>query len=327
MDGREHYSFILASSIAPLLGVVAAVVLLWDRLVTPADLIAFGVMYVIAGLGVSTGYHRLLAHRSFKTYRPLRVFFASAGAMAGQGPPLIWTAHHRHHHRVADKPGDPHSPYLEEEPGIAGAVKGLWHAHLGWLFDKNLSSDPIRYCPDLARDKDMRVISKYFLAFVAAGIVLPGLIVLAITGSWVGFLTGALWGGLVRFFCSNHITYAVNSIGHYYGRRRFDTPDESRNVAWLSLLSFGESWHNNHHAFPRSARHGLAWWEVDISALVIRTLAATGLAWDVITIDGERMTRRAEGLKRVGGGRAAVAQPPRPLAERIDTLVGAADVE
>jgi stearoyl-CoA desaturase (Delta-9 desaturase) len=327
MDGREHYSFILAASIAPLLGVLAAAVLLWDRMVGPADLVAFVVMYVVAGLGVSTGYHRLLAHRSFKTYRPLRVFFASAGAMAGQGPPLIWTAHHRRHHRVADKPGDPHSPYLDEEPGIRGAIKGLWHAHLGWLFDKKLSSDPIRYCPDLARDKDMRVISRYFLAFVAAGIVLPGLIGLAITGTWEGFVTAALWGGLVRFFFSNHITYAVNSIGHYFGRRRFETPDESRNVAWLSVLSFGESWHNNHHAFPRSARHGLAWWEVDISAMVIRVLAATGLAWDVVTIDEERMTRRAEGLKRVGGGRAATAQPPRPLAERTDTLVGAADVE
>lgn len=327
MDGRDHYSFILASSIAPLLGVIAAVVLLWDRMVGPADLVAFAIMYVISGLGVSTGYHRLLAHRSFKTYRPLRVFFASAGAMAGQGPPLIWTAHHRRHHRVADKPGDPHSPYLNDEPGIQGALKGLWHAHLGWLFDKKLSSDPIRYCPDLARDKDMRVISRYFLTFVAAGIVLPGLIGLAITGTWEGFATGALWGGLVRFFFSNHITYAVNSIGHYFGRRRFETPDESRNVAWLSVLSFGESWHNNHHAFPRSARHGLAWWEIDISAMVIRALAAVGLAWDVITIDEERMTRRAEGLKRVGGGRSATAEAPRPLAERTDSLVGAADVE
>jgi stearoyl-CoA desaturase (Delta-9 desaturase) len=162
---------------------------------------------------------------------------------------------------------------------------------------------------------------------VVAGIILPGLIGLAITRTWEGFVLAALWGGLVRFFFSNHITYSVNSIGHYFGRRRFETPDESRNVAWLSILSFGESWHNNHHAFPRSANHGMRWWEIDISAMVIRALAAVGLAWDVIHIDEERMERRAEGLLRVGGGRLAAAQPPEPLAERKDAMVGVADVE
>jgi stearoyl-CoA desaturase (delta-9 desaturase) len=327
VDGRKHYGFILASSILPLLGVIAAFVLLWNRIAGWPDLVVFAVMYVVAGLGVSTGYHRLLAHRSFRTSRPIRIFFTAAGAMAGQGPPLIWAAHHRRHHRVADKPGDPHSPYLDEEPGIKGALKGLWHAHLGWLFDKNLTSDPIRYCPDLARDKDVRFISKYFLAFVGAGILLPALLDWGLTGTWLALATGALWGGLVRFFFSNHITYAVNSIGHYFGSRRFETPDESRNVAWLSVLSFGESWHNNHHAFPRSANHGMRWYEIDISAMVIGGLSAVGLASNVIHIDDERMDRRAEGLKRVGGGRRAAAAPPKPLAEREDALVGVADVE
>jgi stearoyl-CoA desaturase (delta-9 desaturase) len=330
MDGREHHGFILASAILPLLGVLAAFVLLWNRMAGIPALIAFAVMYVIAGLGVSTGYHRLLTHRSFKTYRPLRIFFASAGAIAGQGPPIIWAAHHRRHHRFADRSGDPHSPYAEEEPGFKGAVKGLWHAHMGWLFDLRLSSEPIRYCPDLVRDKDMRFISKHFFFFVAAGFVLPGLIGFALTRTWEGFAIGALWGGLVRFFFSNHITYAVNSVGHYFGSRRFETSDESRNVAWLSVVSFGESWHNNHHAFPRSATHGMRWWELDISALVIRALAAAGLAWDVILIDPERMTRRAEGLLKVGGGRHAVnvEAPPRPLAERRkDELVVVTDVE
>jgi stearoyl-CoA desaturase (delta-9 desaturase) len=328
MDGRAHYGFIIGSSVLPLLGVIAAIVLLWNRLVGPSDLIVFGIMYVVAGLGVSTGYHRLLAHRSFKTYRPMRIFFASAGAVAGQGPPLIWTAHHRRHHRVADKPGDPHSPYADQEPGIRGALKGLWHAHMGWLFDSSLSSDPIRYCPDLARDKDMRFISRYFLAFVFGGVVLAGLIGLALTGTWQGFLTGALWGGLVRFFFSNHITYSVNSIGHYFGRRRFSTPDESRNVAWLSVLSFGESWHNNHHAFPKSANHGMRWYELDISALTIRGLESVGLAWDVVRIDRERQDFRAQGLKKVGDGRTAASEPPKPLAERKEAVgAGVADVE
>jgi stearoyl-CoA desaturase (delta-9 desaturase) len=327
MDGRKHYGFVLISAILPLLGLVVAVVLLWNKGVWLSDLIVFGVMYVIAGLGVSTGYHRMLAHRSFKTTRPIKIFFAVAGSMAGQGPPIIWTAHHRRHHRVADKPGDPHSPYQDHEPGILGALKGLWHAHMGWLFDKSLSSDPIRYCPDLVRDRDMRIISRYFLPIVAAGVVLPGLLGLAISGTLRGFLAGMLWGGLVRFFVSNHITYAVNSIGHYFGRRRFATPDESRNVGWLSLLSFGESWHNNHHAFPRSASHGMRWWEVDISAMVILLLEKTRLASDVIRIDRDRQERRAEGLLTVGGGRMADSAPDRPLAERKAATVGVADVE
>jgi stearoyl-CoA desaturase (delta-9 desaturase) len=327
VNRRQHSGFIIISSVLPLLGLVVAIILLWNQEVGPSDPIVFGVMYVIAGLGVSTGYHRLLAHRSFKTYRPLRIFLAAAGAIAGQGPPLTWTAHHRRHHRVADKPDDPHSPYLGHGPGLRGALRGLWHAHLGWLFDKELCADPIRYCPDLARDKDMRFISKYFIWFVLGGVVLAGVLGFALTGTWQGFATGVLWGGLVRFFFSNHVTYSVNSICHYFGRRRFDTPDESRNVGWLAVLSFGESWHNNHHAFPRSASHGMRWWEADISAIVIRGMEAVGLAWDVIWIDRERQESRSKVLSRVGGGRMATLTPPRPLAERKEVEVGVADIE
>jgi stearoyl-CoA desaturase (delta-9 desaturase) len=328
MDGREHYAFILISALLPLFGVAAAIALLWNQLVGPADLVVFGIMYVIAGLGVSTGYHRLLAHRAFRTTRPLRIFFAAAGAMAGQGPPVIWVAHHRRHHRVADKPGDPHSPYHDEEPGIRGALKGLWHAHMGWLFDKGLSSDPMRYCPDVLRDKDMRFISKYFVWFVVGGVVLPGALGLAMTGTWFGALTGALWGGLVRFFVANHITYAVNSIGHYFGRRRFATPDESRNVGWLALFSFGEAWHNNHHAFPRSASHGMRWYELDISAMIIRGLEKIGLASHVIRIDRDRQEAKAIAWAKLGGGRHARSNPDKPLALRARTSsVGIVDVE
>lgn len=333
MDGREHYLYIVVFSILPLVGVVAAGFFLWNSLAGPSDMVALVVMSIITGLGVSTGYHRLLAHRSFKTNRFLKIFFTVGGAMAGQGPPLIWVAHHRRHHRIADKPGDPHSPWFDDEEGVRGAIKGLWHSHLGWLFDTKLTSDPVRYCPDLARDKDIRFISRYFVTFVLAGIVLPGLIGLALTGTLAGFLTGMLWGGLVRMFIGNHVTYAVNSIGHYFGRRRFDTPDESRNVAWLSILSFGESWHNNHHAFPRSANHGMRWWEIDLSAITIRLMELTGVAWDVIRIDRERQERRQAGLVDVGGGRRAPSAPPKPLAERGQAstkdavAVGVADVE
>lgn len=329
MDGREHYWFILVSSVGPLLGVALAVVLLWNTAVGVSDVIAFAVMYVIAGLGVSTGYHRLLAHRAFSAGRPLRALFTASGAMAGQGPPLTWTAHHRRHHRVADKPGDPHSPYADEQPGLKGALKGLWHAHLGWLFDEDLSSDPVRYCPDLARDRDVRFISRHFVAFVMLGLLIPGAIGYLLTGSLLGFATGVLWGGLVRFFVGNHITYAINSIGHYLGARRFATADESRNVAWLALPSFGESWHNNHHAFPRSFTHGMRWYELDLSALMIRGLEKVGLVWDVVRIDRDLMERKADSLRRIGGGRQAPSAPPRPLAEHggEGRPVGVADVE
>jgi stearoyl-CoA desaturase (delta-9 desaturase) len=316
VDGREHHTFILVTSIAPFLGVAASIVLLWNQAVGWSDMVALGVMYAIAIMGITVGYHRLLSHRSFKTSRPLRFFFAAAGAMAAQGPPVIWTAHHRRHHRVADRPGDPHSPYDIEEPGIRGALRGLWHAHLGWLFDRGLTSDPIRYCPDLARDKDMRFISKHFVAFVLLGLLIPGLIGLALTQSLLGFATGVLWGGLVRIFLANHVTYAVNSIGHYFGRRRFETVDESRNVAWLAVPSLGDSWHNNHHAFPRSYTHGMRWYEVDLGAILIRALEKLGLVWDVVRIDPEAMERKAESLAKVGGGRGAALEPLPPLAEK-----------
>ncbi|WP_405160285.1 acyl-CoA desaturase [Nocardia sp. NBC_01499] len=316
MNGREHYFYIIAASILPFVGVIAAMILLWNSLVGPADLVVFVIMSVIGGLGVSIGYHRLLAHRAFKTNRPLKIFFVTAGAMAGQGPPLIWVAHHRRHHRVADKAGDPHSPYYNGEVGFVGMMKGLWHSHLGWLFDKDLTSDPVRYCPDLCRDSDIRFLSINFLPVVLAGLLLPGLLGLALTGTLAGFLTGILWGGLVRMFIGNHVTYAVNSIGHVFGRRRFDTADESRNVAWLAIPSFGESWHNNHHAFPRSARHGFRWWEVDLSAMTIFSLEKLHLASDVIRIDPVKLQQRADGLTRVGTGRSAPHQPSRPLAER-----------
>ncbi|NJQ07282.1 acyl-CoA desaturase [Streptomyces lonarensis] len=323
MDGREHRWFILTASVVPLLAVLAGMVLLWNRVFGWTDLLVLVIMYVVAGIGISTGYHRMLTHRSFQTYRPIRVALATAGAMAGQGPPIIWAAHHRRHHRVADKEGDPHSPHLDFEPGFRGAAAGIWHAHLGWLFNSRLTSDPLRYCPDLTREKSLRWLSENFVLVVAAGIVLPGVLGFALSGgSPAAFLTGMLWGGLVRIFLVNHMTYAVNSIGHYFGRRRFTTTDESRNIAWLALPSFGEAWHNNHHAFPRSARHGMRWWEVDLSAVFIWGLERTRLAWKVIRIDTERLSMREAGVSRVeaaGADRDALLRGQQdlvPLAER-----------
>ncbi|MEV8015151.1 acyl-CoA desaturase [Streptomyces sp. NPDC086554] len=323
MNGKEHRWFVLAASVIPLIALPAAMVLLWNSVFAWTDLVVLVVMYAISGLGISVGYHRLLTHRAFETRGPIRVALATAGVLAGQGPPIIWASHHRKHHRVADKEGDPHSPHLDFEPGFKGAIAGMWHAHLGWLFDENLASDPMRYCPDLVREKPLRWLSEHFAAVVAAGVVLAGLLSFALSGgSLQAFLTGMLWGGLVRIFLINHVTYAVNSIGHYFGRRRFSTTDESRNVAWLALPSFGEAWHNNHHAFPRSARHGMKWYEADLSAVFIWGLEKTGLAWKVIRIDPERMTMREAGISRVSGSAVgeqellAGQQKIVPLAER-----------
>lgn len=301
MSGREHRWFILAASVIPLMAVFAAMILLWNSVFGWSDLAVMAIMYVISGFGISTGYHRMLTHRSFETYKPIRIALTTAGVMAGQGPPLIWAAHHRKHHRVADKPGDPHSPHLGFEPGFKGALAGLWHSHLGWLFDVELTSDPLRYCPDLAREKSLRWLSMHMLPVVSAGVLLPGLTAYAITGSPQAGLTGLVWGGLVRIFLINHMTYAVNSVGHYFGRRRFETTDQSRNVAWLSVPSFGEAWHNNHHAFPRSARHGLKWYEIDLSAMLIWSLEKTRLAWNVIRIDSDRLTMREANVSRIDG--------------------------
>ncbi|MGW2473266.1 acyl-CoA desaturase [Streptomyces sp. NPDC001665] len=323
MDGLKHRWFILGASLIPLVAVFGAMVLLWNRIFGWSDVVVLVIMYAISGFGISAGYHRMLTHRSFETYKPIRVALATAGVMAGQGPPLIWAAHHRKHHRVADKPGDPHSPVLDFEPGFKGTMAGLWHAHLGWLFDVNLTSDPMRYCPDLVREKSLRWLSEHLVLVTASSVVLPGLIAYGITGGdWRAGLTGMLWGGLVRIFLINHMTYAVNSVGHVFGRRRFDTTDQSRNVAWLSIPSFGEAWHNNHHAFPRSARHGMKWYEVDLSAILIWSLEKTRLAWKVVRIDPERMEMREAGVSRVNAASAdkrqllETQQNIAPMAER-----------
>jgi stearoyl-CoA desaturase (delta-9 desaturase) len=312
LTGKTHRYFIITASILPPIGVGVAIVLLWNDLVGWRDLALLAGMYAIAAFGVSAGFHRLLTHRAFKTYKPIRLALATAGTLGAEGPPIIWVSHHRRHHTLSDQEGDPHSPHLHGEEGIRGQLKGFWHAHWGWLFKEELTSDPFVYAPDLVREKEMRWISQHFLGIVVAGIVLPGLIGFAITGGEpLAFVTGVLWGGLVRIFLLHHATYAVNSIGHIAGARRFATSDHSRNVAWLALPSFGEAWHNNHHAFPTSYRHGMRWWEVDLSALFILGLEKLGLAWDVVRISPERER------KKLPGGPLAGA-PPEPPAAPLD---------
>ena len=266
---------------------------LWERALHWHDIVVFLVVYAGTGLGITVGFHRLLTHRAFKTRRWVRATFAAMGSAAIEGPVISWVADHRKHHVYADQEGDPHSPHVDHGVGWRGALRGLFHAHVGWLFLHDQRAAKDRFARDLLDDPAIRFVDRTFVLWVALGLLVPFGLGYALGGSLGAGLTGLLWGGAVRMLVLHHVTYSINSLCHFFGSRRFDTDDHSRNLLWLAPLSFGESWHNNHHAFPTSARHGLRPWEVDISAAVIRGLESVGLAWDVVRVSGERQVARA----------------------------------
>jgi stearoyl-CoA desaturase (Delta-9 desaturase) len=281
--------------VVPLLGVLAAIVLLWNRAVDAVDLAIFGGMYLLTGLGITVGFHRLLTHRAFQTYPWLERTFAVLGSLAVQGSVMDWVADHRKHHAHTDQEGDPHSPHV----GHSSGLRGLIYAHMGWLLDTQGQADWKRYAPDLYEDPAMRRIGRSFPQLALASLLVPTLAGFALHGFTAGgALRGLVWGGLVRIFVVHHITWSVNSVCHFFGGRRFDLEDQSTNVGWLSVLSLGESWHHNHHAFPRSAYHGLRWYEVDPSGAVITLMSRVGLAWNVVSITPER--QRAKTLASAG---------------------------
>ncbi len=287
--------FNLGAVIIPFAAFLAAVVLLWNSAVSINDLVILAVMYVITGLGITVGFHRMLTHRSFVVPKPLEYGFAILGSMAVQGPVMAWVADHRKHHAHADEEGDPHSPHVGHGDGAAGVLRGLWHAHTGWLFSNQGRAHPRQYAKDLFEDRGMRVINRRFPLFVLLSLAIPAFAGWVLSGGTLaGAATGLLWGGLVRIFLVHHITWSVNSVCHFLGSRRFETDDHSTNVAWLSLPSLGESWHHNHHAFPRSASHGLRRWEslLDPSAVLIAGLEKVGLARNVVRIAPERQVQR-----------------------------------
>ena len=276
----------------PALALAVAAWQSWDGLLRPRDLAIFAVLYVLTGLGVTVGFHRLFTHRSFKTGPVLRAVLAILGSAAIEGPVISWVADHRKHHAFSDAPGDPHSPHVDHGVGVGGALRGLMHAHIGWLFVHDQRGARDRYAPDLMADPVMRFVDRWFYVWAVGGVAAAFGLGFLLGGTWEAALTALLWGGAIRLMLLHHVTFSINSICHVFGRRRFATTDESRNVPWLALLTFGESWHNNHHAFPTSARHGMGRWELDPSALVIRGLARVGLAWDVVSVDPERQTRK-----------------------------------
>ncbi len=284
----------LGAVVIPFIATLAAIILLWNSWVTASDLIIAAVMYIFTAVGITVGFHRLLTHRSFQTSKPLEYAFAVFGSMAVQGPVIAWVADHRKHHAHTDEEGDPHSPHVGPDGGVQGVFAGLWHAHTGWLMSTQGRADWKKYAPDLYEDKGMRFINRHFGFLVYLSLAIPALRGFLVTGTLVGALTGLLWGGLVRIFFVHHITWSVNSVCHFLGTRRFDTDDRSTNVFWLALPSLGESWHHNHHAFPRSAVHGLKRRELDPSALIITAMEKLGLARNVIRISPERQAERTQ---------------------------------
>src|ERR1700704_642369 len=278
----------LAGVIVPFVAFLAALILLWNRAVGPLDLGILAFMYLITGIGVTVGFHRLLTHRAFETHRPLKYVFAVLGSLSVQGPVITWVADHRKHHAHTDEEGDPHSPHV----GHGSGLRGLLHAHMGWLMESMGRAQRRRYAPELMEDAGMRRINRSFELIVLAGLALPFALGYLLGGTLTAALTALLWGGLVRIFLLHHVTWSINSVCHFFGRRRFATEDQSTNVFWLALPSLGESWHHNHHAFPRSAQQGLRRWELDPSGALIGLLERFGLAWNVVRITPERQRQR-----------------------------------
>ena len=280
----------IAAVVIPFAGVIVAAVLLWNRFLGPRDLAIFAVMYVLSAVGVTVGYHRLLTHRAFQTHAWIRYTLAVLGSLSLQGGVIDWVADHRKHHTFTDEEGDPHSPHAGAGSGLRGMATGLWHAHVGWLFETHGQASSKRFAPDLCKDTTMRRINRGFPLIALGSLLVPFLAGLALSGGSLvaGGLSALLWAGLVRIFLVHHVTWSINSICHFFGRRRFDTGDESTNVFWLALPSLGEAWHHNHHAFPRSAFHGLRWYELDPSGWLILGMERVGLAWDVVKVSPER---------------------------------------
>jgi stearoyl-CoA desaturase (Delta-9 desaturase) len=279
-------------SVVPFIGLLLVGWQVWNQYLHWSDIAVFAILYVSTALGVTVGFHRLFTHRSFATSRVLRGVFAALGSAAIEGPVISWVADHRKHHAFSDAPGDPHSPHVDHGVGWRGALRGLGHAHMGWLFIHTQRGARKRYAPDLVADPVVSFVDRTFIWWALGGLGAAFGLGWLIGGTLTAALTGLLWGGAIRLLVVHHVTYSINSLCHYFGRRRFDTDDESRNLAWLSLLSMGEAWHNNHHAFPTSAAHGLRWYELDLSSLLIRGLEKVGLAWDVVRIDPARQERK-----------------------------------
>jgi stearoyl-CoA desaturase (delta-9 desaturase) len=284
MAGRVITALLIVSPIA---AVAISVPLLWGHAIHLRDVVLAAILYAVTGHGITVGFHRLFTHRGFTPKRPLKIALAIAGSMAIEGSVVSWVANHRRHHVHSDRAGDPHSPHASRR-GVLGPVRGFLHAHVGWMFTSDPSA-PERYAADVVRDRDLRAVSSLFPVWAVASLALPFGIGWLWSGSLVGGLTAFVWAGIIRMALLHHVTWSINSICHMVGARPFATDDQSRNVGALALVSFGESWHNLHHAYPSSARHGVRPGEVDPSAGMIRLFEKAGWATNVQWPTAERL--------------------------------------
>jgi stearoyl-CoA desaturase (Delta-9 desaturase) len=298
-EGKQSAGILIALwafVVLPFVAVVVAVPVAWGWGLSWLDVAMTAVLYVVTGMGIGTGFHRYLTHGSFKAVRPLRIALTIAGALAIEGEPTQWVADHRRHHAFSDREGDPHSPWRYGE-SVWGLTKGLLYAHVGWLFYRELSNRE-RFAPDLMADKDIQRIDRNFPTLVVTSVLLPGLVGGLVTWSWQGALSGIFWAGLVRIALLHHVTWSINSICHVYGERPFETRDgdKASNFWPLAIPSFGESWHNLHHADPTCARHGVEKGQIDMNARLIWIFEKFGWATDVRwpkedRLDAKRLAR------------------------------------
>lgn len=300
-DDHDHEPLTLAATLVmwftvllPYVGLVA--LMTWTVAFAHdwVSLVVFVVSYLAIGFGVTIGYHRLLAHRAFSTYRWVEATFLILGCMAMQGPPVRWAATHRRHHQRSDHDGDPHSPHLAGN-GVRGVLLGLWHAHTGWLLTPDKPNTE-RSIKDLLNDPMIRFVDHFYWLWLVLSVLIPFGVGMGIYHTVTAGLACVFWAVVVRISLMHHATWSVNSICHFFGYQSYHSNDHSRNNPIIAVLSLGEGWHNNHHAFPTSARHGLRWFEVDLSYIVIRTLELTRLIWNV-----RRPSESALNAKAVGG--------------------------
>ena len=274
----------------PFLALVAAVPVMWGWGLNWIDVVLFAVMYIIGGHGIGAGFHRLLTHGSYKAKRPLKIAMAVAGSIAIEGSPTQWVADHRRHHQFSDMEGDPHSPWRYGE-SFWGLTKGLFYSHAGWLFRREMSNQA-RFAPDLVADKDIQKVDKLFIPIVITSVALPAVIGGLVTWSWAGALSAFFWASLVRIALLHHVTWSINSVCHVYGERPFDSRDKATNFWPLAILSFGEAWHNLHHADPTCARHGVLRGQIDLNARLIWIFEKFGWATNVRWPKADRLSAK-----------------------------------
>ncbi len=277
---KVQRQFAIATILIPLIGTLIALKSARDFGINTLELALLFVFWFLTMVGgITVGFHRLLSHCAFKTHPSIRVALAILGSMTAQGPVITWVSNHRRHHQYSDRIGDTHSPHLHQG-GFWGSLTGIWHSHINWMLNCEITNSTL-FAKDLLQDSAMKKVNQQYLTLVLLGLLIPAVLGGLFSGTWTGIWQGFLWGGLVRIFIVHHLTWAINSITHLYGSRPFQTSERSTNNVWLAIPTGGEAWHNNHHAFPNSAKFGLKWWQIDLGTYLIRILEVLGLAWEV----------------------------------------------